>query len=258
MTLIAGRRFLLADGVERWSAKQAAPVAEALAAPAARAHPGPGLPRGAAEGQGAEGAGGGREGGGRGGARLRRPEGARSSRPGSRPRLRGAASRSTLTPRGCSIERMGESTVRLSTELDRLATWAAEGGRVEREDLEAMIADTSEEVAWALADALVERSPAGAVAAAERLAGQGEATTPLDLRGREAPARRPPGARRTRPRPLAEGRGVVARHAPVRGEDAGAPRSGAAASTRSGRPPARSPISSGGPGAGRTIPTRWR
>ena len=77
------------------------------------------------------------------------------------------------------IERMGESTVRLSNELDRLATWAPDGGRVEREDLEAMIADTSEEVAWALADALVERSPGGAVAAAERLAGQGEATTPL-------------------------------------------------------------------------------
>jgi DNA polymerase-3 subunit delta len=74
---------------------------------------------------------------------------------------------------------MGEGTVRLATELDRLATWAPEGGTVSREDLEAMIADTSEEVAWALADALVERNPAAAVGAAERLTGQGEAATPL-------------------------------------------------------------------------------
>jgi DNA polymerase-3 subunit delta len=76
-------------------------------------------------------------------------------------------------------ERMGEGTVRLATELDRLATWAGEEHRVEREDLEAMLADTSEQASWALADAVLDRDPAGTLAVAERLVGQGEALTPL-------------------------------------------------------------------------------
>ncbi len=42
-----------------------------------------------------------------------------------------------------------------------------------------MVADTSEEVAWALSDAIVDRDPAAALAAAERLADQGESVTPL-------------------------------------------------------------------------------
>jgi DNA polymerase-3 subunit delta len=79
---------------------------------------------------------------------------------------------------GLLVERMGESTVRLGTELDRLALWA-EGGSVTRGDLEAMVADTSEEVAWALSDAIVARDPLAAQAAVERLAGQGESVTGL-------------------------------------------------------------------------------
>ena len=42
-----------------------------------------------------------------------------------------------------------------------------------------MVADTSEEVAWALSDAIVDRDPATAVAAAERLADQGATVTLL-------------------------------------------------------------------------------
>ena len=76
-------------------------------------------------------------------------------------------------------QRLGEGTGRLATELDRLALWAEPGGAVTRADLEAMVADTSEEVAWALSDAIVDRNPAAALAAAERLADQGEAITPL-------------------------------------------------------------------------------
>ena len=48
-----------------------------------------------------------------------------------------------------------------------------------RSDLQAMVADTSEEVAWALSDAIVDRDPAAALAAAERLTDQGESVTPL-------------------------------------------------------------------------------
>jgi DNA polymerase-3 subunit delta len=76
-------------------------------------------------------------------------------------------------------DRLGEGTTRLATELDRLALWAEPGAAVTRDDLEAMVADTSEEVAWALSDALVDRDPATALAAAERLTDQGEAVTGL-------------------------------------------------------------------------------
>jgi DNA polymerase III delta subunit len=50
---------------------------------------------------------------------------------------------------------------------------------VAAEDLEAMVADTSEEAIWALSDAIVDGDPGSALAVAERLAGQGEAVTPL-------------------------------------------------------------------------------
>jgi DNA polymerase-3 subunit delta len=77
------------------------------------------------------------------------------------------------------VERLGEGTTRLATELDRLSVWADPRQQVTREDLERMIADTSEEVSWALSDAVVDRDVAAALAAAERLADQGEAVTPL-------------------------------------------------------------------------------
>lgn len=178
MTLIAGRRFLLADGVERWSAKQAASVIEAIAdlppeltvvfvsrdqPPKARA------PKGladAVEGTGGE------------AIEFSAPKGKRlPSWLVAEAARRGFA----LDPAGARllVDRMGDGTVRLSTELDRLATWADEGGRVEAEDLEAMVADTSEEAGWSLADAVLDRDAPAAVAAAERLSGQGEALTPL-------------------------------------------------------------------------------
>jgi len=69
--------------------------------------------------------------------------------------------------------------MRLSTELDRLALWAGDGGEVGIDDLEAMIADSSEEVMWTLSDAIVDRDRATAAAAAARLTEQGESVTPL-------------------------------------------------------------------------------
>jgi DNA polymerase-3 subunit delta len=77
------------------------------------------------------------------------------------------------------VERMGTGRVRLRNELERLALWAGEGGAVGVADLEAMIADTSEAAVWALSDALLERDAAGAVALAERLVAQGENVTGL-------------------------------------------------------------------------------
>jgi DNA polymerase III delta subunit len=178
MTLIAGRRFVLADGVQGWTAKQAVPVIEALAdlppdltvvlvareePPKAKAPKGLAAAVEAAGGEARE---------------YAAPKGRQLPS-----WLIAEAGRRGFTleldPARLLVDRMGGGTVRLSTELDRLATWAGDGGVVELADLEAMIADTSEEVAWALADAVLDRDPAGAVEASERLTGQGEATTPL-------------------------------------------------------------------------------
>lgn len=75
------------------------------------------------------------------------------------------------------VDRMGAGPVRLGHELDRLALWAGEGGEVTAADLDAMIADTSEAIVWSLADALQARDPAAALAIAERLLAQGENVT---------------------------------------------------------------------------------
>jgi DNA polymerase-3 subunit delta len=77
------------------------------------------------------------------------------------------------------VDRLGDSTLRLRTELDRLALWAQEGGTVARSDLEAMVADTSEAATWALSDGLIERRPEEAALAAERLIAQGETVSGL-------------------------------------------------------------------------------
>ncbi|HEX5929976.1 MAG TPA: DNA polymerase III subunit delta [Solirubrobacterales bacterium] len=77
------------------------------------------------------------------------------------------------------VDRMGAGPVRLRHELERLALWAGEGGEVALADLEAMIADTSEAAVWSLSDALLERDAAAALRIAERLIEQGENVTGL-------------------------------------------------------------------------------
>jgi DNA polymerase III subunit delta len=81
------------------------------------------------------------------------------------------------------VERMGARTARLANELDRLALWAEPGGRVGVAELEAMVADTSEEATWTFSDAIVDRDRAAALAAAERLAAQGESVSGLVWQG---------------------------------------------------------------------------
>ena len=179
MSLTATHRFLLADGVERWSATQAKPVAAALESlppdltivfVAREGSPKPKAPKALAEAV----------------TRIPGGEVRRCDAPKARDlpaRLRADAERRgfTLAPEAAAllVERMGTSTLRLQTELDRLALWAGHGGEVSQEDLESMVADTSEEVMWNLSDAIVERDRAGAAAAAARLAEQGESITPL-------------------------------------------------------------------------------
>jgi DNA polymerase-3 subunit delta len=77
------------------------------------------------------------------------------------------------------VERMGANPVRLQQELERLALWAGEGGEVSAADLGAMVADTSEAAIWSLSDALLERDTAAALRIGERLIAQGENVTGL-------------------------------------------------------------------------------
>lgn len=173
MSLTAERRYLLADGVERWKAAQVKPMVEALAdlppdvtvvliahgkTPANLAK--------AVEKAGGE---------------TRAFE---SPKERELPALlvKGAAKRGfALDQRAARflVSRMGRSTARLGNELDRLALWAGQDGTVAVEDLAGMVADDSEEVAWSLTDAIVERRSADALAAAERLVGQGESLSGL-------------------------------------------------------------------------------
>ena len=178
MSLMASRRYLLADGVERWTGKQAEPVIAALGALppdltvvlVARELPAKTkAPRGIAEAIEAAG-----------GDVLRYQAPRMRELPG---RLVAEASQRgfRLEPAAARllVERLGESTLRLANELERLAVWAGPQGEVTVEDLEAMVADTSEEAVWALSDAILAGDRGTAIRAADRLAAQGEPVTPL-------------------------------------------------------------------------------
>ena len=77
------------------------------------------------------------------------------------------------------VQRMGANPVRLGNELERLAVWAGKGGEVTAADLEAMVGDASEAAVWSLSDALLERDTEQALSIAERLLTQGENVTGL-------------------------------------------------------------------------------
>lgn len=173
MSLTESRRYLLADGVERWRDLQLDAVTAAIAqlppdlslvliargkAPAKLAR--------AVEAAGGE---------------VHQFE---APKPKDMPRLLvGEAKRFgfVLDPAAARllVDRMGASPQRLQNELERLSLWAGENGEVTVADLDAMIADTSEAAVWALSDALVERDAAGALRIAERLISQGENVTGL-------------------------------------------------------------------------------
>lgn len=167
LSLMPGRRYLLADRIEKWGKRQAATVAEALLA-------GPEettvvlIARGKVPGEiaGAVSKAGGET------LVYEAPQGARL--PGHL--IEGAAARGfELTPEAARfmIGRMGESLPRLEMELDRLALWADQGGEVDEEDLEEMVADTSETSNFALGDAVIAGDRKHAMIVAERLLAQG-------------------------------------------------------------------------------------
>ena len=174
MSLMAERRYLVADGVERWTAKQASAVSTALAdlppdvtvALVARESP-PKVkaPKSLSDAVADTG-----------GEVLRYD----APKPRELPRrlVAEAASRGfRLDPDAARllVDRLGDSTMRLVTEIERLSVWAGADADVSAEDLESMVADTSEEATWAVSDALVVKDRASAAAAAERLNAQGAA-----------------------------------------------------------------------------------
>lgn len=173
MSLTESRRYLLADGVERWRDRQLEAVVAVLGelppdlsvVLIARAKAPPKLAKAvkAAEGEIHE---------------FEAPKAREMPRV-----LIGDAKRLgfTLDPAAARmlVDRMGASPQRLHNELERLALWAGEGGEVGAADLDAMITDTSEAAVWALSDALLERDAAGALRIAERLISQGENVTGL-------------------------------------------------------------------------------
>ena len=173
LSLMESRRYLLADGVERWRDKQLDPVVAALAA----------LPpdltvvfisRGKAP------------------AKLTKAVKAAAGEihefeaPKAREMPRQLVADAQrhgfrLDPAAARllVERMGANPVRLANELERLALWAGEGGEVGLADLEAMVADTQEAAVWTLSDALLEGDAATALRVGERLIAQGENVTGL-------------------------------------------------------------------------------
>jgi DNA polymerase III subunit delta len=173
MSLMGSRRYLLADGVERWRDRQLDAVAAALAelppgltlVLIARAKAPAKLARAvkAASGE------------------IHEFEAPRA-REMPRTLVEDAGSLGfRLEPAAARVlvERMGANPVRLRNELERLALWAGEGGTVTAADLDEMVADTSEAAVWSLSDALLEHDAAAALRIGERLIDQGENVTGL-------------------------------------------------------------------------------
>jgi DNA polymerase-3 subunit delta len=173
MSLMESRRYLLADGIERWRDKQLEPVLAAMGelppdltlVLICRDKPLAKLVK-AVKGAAGE---------------VHEFE---APKAGEMPRVLVAEAQRLgfrLEPGAARmlVERMGVNPVRLRTELERLALWAGEGGEVGLGDLEEMVADTSETAVWSLSDALIEGDAAAALRIGERLIDQGENVTGL-------------------------------------------------------------------------------
>lgn len=169
ITLMAGRRYLLADGVDAWGKGDTEKVAEALGSIPEEttivlvAH---GKPP-AKLGKAVEAAGG-------------------EQLVYDAPRDRDLPKRLVTDAEELGfklepdagrllVERLGPRPLRLRNELERLALWAGQGGTVGVPELEAIVSDTSEEAIWTLADAITEGDEATALRVSERLVAQGEA-----------------------------------------------------------------------------------
>lgn len=171
LSLTESRRYLLADGVDRWRDKQLDAVGEAIAGLPpdlsvvliSRAKAPAKLLRAVKQA----------------GGEVHEFE---APKPRELPRALVAEAqrlgfRLDPTAARLLVDRLGTSSTRLRNELERLALWAGEGGEVGAADLAEMVKDTSEAAVWSLSDALLERDAAQALDIGERLIAQGENVT---------------------------------------------------------------------------------
>src|ERR1700709_2367337 len=174
MSLMGTRRYLLADGVDKWRDKQQAAVAAAIGGELPPDLPLVLIARAKAPAK-----------------LLKAVKGAKGEvhafeAPKARdmPRaLVGDAQRLgfKLDPAAARllVERMGAEPLRLRNELERLALWAGAGGQVTAADLEEMLADTSERGAPTLSAAVVEGDARTGLRVGDQLVEQGENVTGL-------------------------------------------------------------------------------
>jgi DNA polymerase-3 subunit delta len=173
MSLTSGRRYLLADHVQRWRESDQRAVAEALSALTddltvvliAHGKPAPKLAAAVRDAGGEV-------------LAFQAPR----ERDLPRRLVAEAAERGIrLDPAAARllVQRMGTSPLRLANELDRLALWASDGAEVSAADLEDMVSDTSEAAVWSLSDALLDGDAERAVVISERLLAQGDTVTGL-------------------------------------------------------------------------------
>lgn len=173
ISLMSAHRYLLADGIEKWRAAQVNPVKEALASIpddvtivlVAHGKAPKGLDDAVKKA---------------GGDLLIYEAPKKKELPGwvvETARAKGM--QLSIQAARTLVARLGESTVRLNAELDRIALWAEPGAKLEADEIEELTADTSERAGWTLGDAIVDRNPRSAVVAADDLIEQGEAVTPM-------------------------------------------------------------------------------
>ncbi len=252
MSLMGTRRYLLADGVEKWRDKQQAAVAEAIGGELppdltlvliARAKAPAKLLKAVKKAKG----------------EIHNFEAPKAR---DMPRvLVGDAQRLgfKLDPAAARllVERMGAEPLRLHNELERLALWAGDSGQVTAADLEEMIADTSEAAVWTLSDAVIEGDARTALRVGEQLIEQGENVTGL-IYGLvvQAPLRLHRGGDAGGGRVAARGRRQP-ENAPLRGEAPGRPPAEHRRRRTSASPPRPSPNWSAGAAATRTTATSW-
>ena len=190
MTFAMGRRFVIADGVERWKEAEVEPVAQALAS----ADPETLTVAFFAREEGrykapAEAPRGGREG--------RRPDRRRDERQGrDLPKWLAEQAKDSST---CDIDRdgakalvaqVGERQQRLLRELEKLALEHGPGATIGAEEVEESCATSAERKVWTLADALVAGDRKTSLAPAAGAAPAGRAGHRPDLQHGPPPARR--------------------------------------------------------------------
>ena len=188
LTFALGRRFVIADGVERWKETDAEPVADALRGldPDSLTvaffgreegrHKVPATLRKAVEAAGGQIA-----------------EEARSGRASSRAGSIARAGELELTldtqAARALIAQTGDRQQRLLRELEKLALEHGTGARLGVEEIEASSASSAERKAWTLADAVCGGRRADGVARTPRAARAGRARAGAAVRGRAPPPR---------------------------------------------------------------------